>query len=126
MTKPTRRAAACAVAALTLALPALATATSETAPPVGPLPKGPVTNVSTPRGTLVSVALPRQAGRVWRLARPVSPKVLRQVSEADVGSSVVVVFRAVGRGRATIVFAQTRGESSPKALRAVRHVVRVR
>jgi len=126
MTKPTRRAAACTLAAAALAVPALASATSETAPPVGPLPKGPVTNVSAPRGTLVSVALPRRAGRVWRLARPVSPKVLRQVSEADVGSSVVVVFRAVGRGRATIVFAQTRGESSAKALRAVRHVVRVR
>ena len=126
MIKPSRRVAASAVAVAALAVPALATATSETAPPVGPLPKGPETTVSAPRGTLVSVALPSKAGRVWRLARPVNPKVLRQVSEADVGSSVVVVFRAVGRGRVTVVFAQTRGESSPKALRAIRHVVRVR
>jgi hypothetical protein len=48
------------------------------------------------------------------------------VSEADVGPSVVVVFRAVHRGKATVAFALTRGESSPKALRAVRYVVRVR
>jgi hypothetical protein len=129
MMKPNRRAAACALAAAVLAVPAVAAATSQSAPPVGPLPKGPVTWVSAERGTLVSVALPRQkasSGLVWRLARRVDPHVLRQVSEADVGTSVVVVFRALHRGKTTIAFALTRGESSPKAVRAIRHVVRVR
>ncbi len=65
------------------------------APPVGPLPSGPTQHITTTRGQLVAVALPHSSkGRVWRLARPVDPKVLRQVSEADVGSSVVVVYRA--------------------------------
>jgi hypothetical protein len=94
------------------------------ATPIGPLPAGPVMTVMVPRGQLVAVALPRQkasTGLVWRLARKVDSRVLRQLSEADVGPSVVVVFRAVGRGKATIVFALTRGESSSKALRAIRY-----
>jgi hypothetical protein len=98
-------------------------------PPIQKLPKGPVTTVVTHAGALVAVALPRPArstGLVWRLARPLDPSVMRQVSEADVGPSVVVVFRAGRTGRATIVFAQTRGETSPVALRAVRYAVRVR
>ena len=53
---------------------------------------------------------------MWRLARKVNANVARQVSEADVGSNVVVVFKVVGRGKTSIVFALTRGESSSKAL----------
>jgi hypothetical protein len=97
------------------------------APPVGrPLPKGPVTDVSTPKGQLVAVALQRQSnGRVWRIARSVNAAVLRQVSEANVGSSVVVVFRATGRGTARVVFALTRGETA-KALASATYNVRVK
>ena len=97
--------------------------------PIGPLPAGPVTTVSTSRGSLVAVAVPRQkasTGLVWRVARPVNARVVRQVSEADVGTSVVLVFRAVGAGKASIVLALTRGESSGKAVRAVTYRVRVR
>lgn len=97
--------------------------------PIGPLPRGPVTNIDTARGSLLAVALPRQnpaAGLVWRVARRVDGRVLRQISEADVGSSVVVVFRATGKGKAAIHFALTRGESSGKALRAATYRVRVR
>jgi hypothetical protein len=82
-------------------------------PPVGALPKGPVSEVTTTKGALVAVALPvRPNGLVWRLARPLNPRVVRQVSEATVDRSVVVVFRATGRGRARIVFALTRGETA--------------
>jgi hypothetical protein len=42
----------------------------------------------------------------------VNAKVIRQVGEADVGSNVVIVFKAVGKGRARVVFALTRGEGS--------------
>ena len=93
-----------------LAAPALASA-----PPVGPLPPGPVTTVTIKQGELLAVALPRQkasSGLVWRIARPVNAKVARQVSEADVGPSVVVVFKLVGKGQATIVFAATKGETA--------------
>jgi hypothetical protein len=89
--------------------------------PVGPLPDGPVSTVNTQSGSLVAVALPRQkpsTGLVWRIARTVDSKVVRQADEVESASSVVVVFRVVGRGTASIVFALTRGESSPKALKA--------
>jgi hypothetical protein len=81
------------------------------APPVGPLPKGPVQSIQTTRGSLVSVALPHRTGFVWRLAKPVSSKLLVEVGEADVGSNVVVVFRARSAGRATVAYGLTRGET---------------
>jgi hypothetical protein len=89
--------------------------------PVGPLPAGPVSTVKTERGNLVAVALPRQkasTGLVWRLARNINPKIVRPIDEIDTPSSVVIVFKVTGPGTASIVFALTRGESSPKALRS--------
>jgi hypothetical protein len=83
------------------------------APPVGPLPSGPTAIIKTRKGQLVAVALPhRPGGRVWRIARAFDAKVLQQVSEADVGANVVIVFRAVGKGTTTVRFALTRGERS--------------
>jgi hypothetical protein len=118
-----RKALAAGALAGVIVTPAFADST-----PIGPLPKGPVSTVSTHRGLLVAVALPHQAaskGLVWRLARPVDSKVLRQVGEADVGANVVIVFSAVGKGRVSVVFALTRGDNSPKAVRAVTNKVRV-
>jgi hypothetical protein len=105
-----------------IATPALADST-----PIGPLPMGPVATVTTHRGLLVAVALPHPAdkGLVWRLARQVDPKVMREVSEADVGKSVVIVFAVTGKGRASIVYALTRGDSSPKAEGTITHKVLV-
>jgi hypothetical protein len=95
------------LAALVLAAGALATAT-----PVGPLPKGPTTTVSAARGTLVSVALPHSSGgKVWRQANTVNQMVLNQVGEADVGASVVIVFKAVGKGTTKIAYGLTKGET---------------
>jgi hypothetical protein len=109
-----------AMLALVLAFPALASS-----PPVGPLPAGPVTSITTPKGSLVSVALASRAGKSWRLARAVSPKVLVEVSEANVGSSVVIVYRAVGRGSASVRYGLTRGETR-KAYASATFNVRVR
>ncbi len=102
-----------------------ASAARADATPVGALPKGPVSTVTTQPGLLVAVALPRQkeaSGLVWRLARNVDAKVVRQLSEADVGSNVVAVFKVVGFGKTSIVFALTRGERG-KAFRS--HTTRV-
>src|SRR5581483_10298938 len=102
-----------------------AAAAFASAPPVGPLPSA-VTAVKTTRGALFSVALPKRAGGyVWRIARPFNLRVARQASEADVGPTVVLAFRAVGRGRTAIVVAERRGETA-KADRAVRYDVTVR
>jgi hypothetical protein len=95
--------------------------------PIGPLPAGPVATIEVQHGELVALALPRHnAGRVWRVARPVNANVLREVSEANVGSSVVLVFRARGTGRATVALALTRGDTSTKALESRRFRVHVR
>jgi hypothetical protein len=106
-------------AALVLVVPVHATA-----PPVGPLPKGPVTTILTSKGSLVSVALPSRAGKSWRLARAVNAKVLVEVNEANVGSNVVVIYRATGRGSARVVYALTRGETA-KAFASATFNVRV-
>jgi hypothetical protein len=95
------------------------------APPVGPIPKGPVSSVTTQKGQLVAVALPKRgSGLVWRVARSVNTAVLQQVSEGNVGQSVVVVFQAKGTGTARIVFALTRGETA-RARASATYVVRV-
>lgn len=94
--------------------------------PIGPLPSGPAATIQTQRGQLVAVALPHRAnGRVWRIARSIDPRVLRQVSEADVGSSVVLIFKATGTGSATVAFGLTRGETA-KAYESRRFTVQVR
>jgi hypothetical protein len=94
-------------AALVLVLPAGASA-----PPVGKLPKGPVTTVRAPKGTLVAVALPQVKGLSWRLARLVDSRVVVQVGEGVVGTSVVITFRAKAAGHTKVIYAATRGESS--------------
>jgi hypothetical protein len=105
---------------------ALAGTSRATAPPVGPLPSGPTAAIQTHTGELVAVALPhRTNGRVWRIARSVNSRVLRQVAEADVGSQVVVVFEAAGRGTAIVAFGLTRGER-PHAFQSRRFTVTVR
>ena len=98
------------------------------ATPIGRLPKGSTATVVAPRGSLVAVALPRQlesTGLEWRLARRVDPRVLRQVSEANVGRNVVIVFRAIAEGSARVVFALSRGDAGSAAVRAAVYAVRV-
>jgi hypothetical protein len=95
------------------------------APPVGPLPKGPVTSISTSKGSLVSVALPSRSGKSWRLARAVNAHVLVQVSEANVGNAVVIVYRAVGTGSVSVRYGLTIGEQR-KAFASATFNVRVR
>ena len=110
---------AAVAAAATLAGGAAADST-----PVGPVPAGPTSTIATQKGQLVSFALPTGiGGRVWRVARAVNSSVLRQIGEADVGSSVVLVFKAVGKGKATVVFGLTRGETA-KAFASRRFAVR--
>jgi len=105
---------------------AAATATRASSPPVGPLPAGPHATLTTKAGELVAVALPhRSGGRVWRIARPFDGSVLREISETDVGSNVVIVFKALRSGAATLSYALTRGETT-KALEARTFAVRIR
>jgi hypothetical protein len=95
--------------------------------PVGRLPKGPVATTLTKPGQLVAVALPhasKASGLSWRVARRYDSRIVRQVSEADVGTNVVLVFKVVGRGRTSLVFALTKGDTSAVAVKASTHVIR--
>jgi hypothetical protein len=85
------------------------------APPVGPLPPGPVTTINVKHGQLFAVALPGPlAGLAWRIARPYDTKVVRGVDEANVGKNIVIVYRAVNPGKTTVIYALTVDET-PKA-----------
>ena len=41
-----------------------------------------------------------------------------------IGANVVVVFKVVGRGKTSLVFALTQGDTSSKAVKAVTHRIR--
>jgi hypothetical protein len=111
--------------ACALAVAATAGAALADSKPVGSVPPGPRSTIATTKGQLVAVALPHRAGgRVWRVARTVNARVVRETHEGDVGDSVAVVFKAVGKGNATIVFALTKGETA-KAYESRTYVVRV-
>jgi hypothetical protein len=103
-----------------------ATPAGASAPPVGPLPPGQITSVVAKRGTLIAVALPSQtssSGLVWRLARS-NPAVVRQVAERSLGPAVVIVYRAVARGKATVSYGLTKGESK-KAYKSVTYKITI-
>jgi hypothetical protein len=115
-----------AVLGLAAAAAATAVVAGASAPPVGPLPAGPAATVVTDAGELVGVALPRRSGgRAWRIARSFDSTVLHEVSEANVGSSVVLVFKTTRAGTVTLAFALTRGETA-KAFESRTFKVRVR
>jgi hypothetical protein len=121
-----RRRPALIAAVTVIAAAVLAGASRADSPPVGPLPKGPASTIQTKKGELVAIALPvRSNGRVWRIARKFDSSVVGQVSEGDLGNSVVLVFKAVGKGTTTIALGLTRGETS-KAYESRRYTVRVR
>lgn len=115
----------CSTALATLAaLVVTAVGAHASSAPVGPLPPGPVVSTTTRTGQLVAIALPhlrRGAGYSWRIARRYDVNVVRELSEADVGTSVVLVFKVVGRGDTSLVFALTRGDASAKAVKAYTH-----
>jgi hypothetical protein len=98
---------------LAILLAATALAGPATAPPIGALPRGPVTELHVPHGLPFALALPHRAGGlVWRGARNTNVNVARPITEADVGSNVVLVYRALRAGNTTIAYALTRGETA--------------
>jgi len=96
--------------------------------PVGQLPPGPVSTTRTSLNQLVAIALPhasRASGLTWRLARGYDSTVVQEVSEADVDANVVIVYRVIGRGNTSLVFALTRGDSSSRAVKSSTHKINV-
>jgi hypothetical protein len=109
--------------------PAIAAGAHANSTPVGALPTRPVSTVTTSPNQLVAVALPHARKPIrahLEIARRYDSRVVRQISEADVGPNVVLVFRVVGRGDASLVFALTHGDTSGKAIKALTHTIRSR
>jgi hypothetical protein len=105
---------------------ALAAAARGDSTPIGPLPPGPVSTVTTSPNQLVAIALShasKTSGLVWRLARKYDSRVVRQISAADVDANVVVVFKVLSRGKTSLVFALTRGDTSSKAVKSTTHKI---
>jgi hypothetical protein len=124
-TLPRTRLRLVAITASVMLAAILSSTSLASAPPVGDLPTGPTSMIHTQPGQLVAVALPHRAGgKVWRVAGRFDGSKLRQVSEADVGSSVVLVFKALKVGNATVNFGLTRGERA-KAYESRQYVVMI-
>jgi hypothetical protein len=68
---------------------------------------------------------PASTGLVWRLARSVNAKVLRETTERNVGLDVIVVYKAVGAGNVTVAYGLTKGETR-KAYKSVTYKISVR
>lgn len=114
------------LAAVTIAAALVAATARASAPPVGPLPKAALVQQTVRHGALAAVALPAAGrGMTWRIARAFDARVASEVEERTLRSSIVVVFRTHARGRTRIVFALTRGERSPRALKAIALDLRV-
>jgi hypothetical protein len=108
------------VTSLALAFAFSASASRATAPPVGPLPASQVLQQNVPSGTLFALALPAtKRGTVWRVARSFDGHVAAELEERTLKSSTVIVLRALAPGKTSIVYALTKGDASPRALRAI-------
>jgi hypothetical protein len=85
-----------------------------TAPPVGPLPKGPATRIVAKVNNAFVVRLPKseRPGMVWRLARQYRSSVVRGVDEGETTKAVWLRFKPLSPGKTSLVFALTYGERS--------------
>lgn len=105
----TRRSHLGLVVVFLLAAAALARAS---APPVGPLPSGPVTTIHVRQGLLFGIALPRPAsGLAWRGARRSDATIARPLDEGELNGNIVFTYRAGRPGSTTVVYALTRDET---------------
>src|ERR1051325_7339294 len=91
-----------------------ATVAIASAPPVGPLPDGPVRAIAVKPDHTFVVSLPKsqQPGLVWRLARRYRTAVVRQLAEGETSKTVWLRFRSVAPGTTSLVFGLTSGERS--------------
>ena len=107
-----------AALAVAFALAFVALSAQATAPPVGPLPTGPLTTIHVLHGQLFAIVVPRPGtGLTWRGARLSDATIARPLDEAELNGNIVFVYRAGHRGTTTVVYALTKGEG-PKALQA--------
>jgi len=101
------------ILATAFALVGVAHSAQATAPPVGRLPKGPVTSIEVHHGQLFALVVPRPPrGFTWRGARISDAIVARPLDEGELRGNVVFVYRAGHAGKTTVVYALTKGETA--------------
>lgn len=90
----------------------LSMSATATAPPVGPLPKGPVTSIQVEHGQLFALALPKPAkGYTWRGAKNTNVNVAKPLDEGELNGNIVLVYKALKAGKTTIAYGLTKGET---------------
>lgn len=114
MTAPRIRLLLATCAALAAASALAAPGALASAEPVGPLPKGPVFTVKVLRDATFVVRAPKRpanSGLVWRIARPIDPKLVREVAEGEDRLTVWIRFKAFKAGSVRVVLGLTKGET---------------
>jgi len=82
------------------------------APPVGPLPKGPVTLIQVQHGQLFALVLPKPgSGYAWRGAKNTNVKVAKPLDEGELNGNIVLVYKALKAGKTTIAYGLTKDET---------------
>ena len=111
-----RQTLAALIAAVAIAV--VSASAQASAPPVGPLPPGPVTSIHVRHGLLFALVLPRRAaGLSWRGARHSDATIARPLDEGELNGNIVFVYRAGHPGTTTVTYALTRDEQ-PRAFEA--------
>ena len=95
-----------------LAATVFAVCARASAPPIGPLPRGPVTSIQVEHGQLFALALPKPTnGYVWRGAKNTNVKVAKPLYEGELNGNIVLVYKALKAGKTTIAYGLTKGET---------------
>ena len=103
---------------LTAAVTALIATAQAATPPVGTLPKGPLTTITSQAQGYVSVVLNRgQSGLIWRIARPYNTQIIVLTAKTNLGDLTLWVFRTIKPGTTTLRYALTHNQE-PKAYQA--------
>ena len=90
-------------------------AAGASAPPVGKLPPAKTVVVEATPDRTLTVTLPKPAirGGVWRVARALDARVVRQQGERTLASGAIrITLRTTGPGTTRVVFALTKGETA--------------
>lgn len=107
------------VAALVAAgLASLTLGANASAPPVGPLPKGPTTTITVQHGLVFALALSKPpSGQYWRAATSINTKVAKPLSEGELEGNIILLYKAVAVGTTSVAYGLTKDET-PKALKS--------
>lgn len=96
------------------------------APPVGPLPKGPTTTITVQHGLVFALALSKPpSGQYWRAATSINIKVAKPLSDGELEGNIILLYKAVAPGTTSVAYGLTRDET-PKALKSHTFKITVR